>query len=156
MRDNLERVNIVLTKEQHKRFREYAQKYHGSLSQFLRLAAENESDDNDAFMINLRPIIKKLDELEDFSHQILEKIDKIYHGAEYLVDRLGNKSGKIADDIEKLLLQKGIGLSIPEIGKYLPYKQEEIISGIEKLVDEFAIVKIERVNAPSMWRIRGE
>ena len=61
MRDNLERVNIVLTKEQHKRFKELSKKCHGSLSQYLRLAGENEADENKyAQMLNLRPIINKI------------------------------------------------------------------------------------------------
>ena len=156
MRDHLERVTIVLTKEQHQRFREFSKKCHGSLSQFLRMAAENETDQNkDAYMVNFRPIIKKLETLEGEFQQIIGKIQKIERGTDYAINRLGSRYELICEDIENLLLEKGIELSIPEIGNYLPYTQEEVISGIEKLEERFSLIKIERNSAPSKWKIRG-
>ena len=156
MRDNLERVNIVLTKEQHKRFKELAKKCHGSLSQYLRLAGENESDENKyAQMLNLRPIIKKLETNSEMIKQIEEKLKITEKAVEYVVDKIGNKTEKIADDIEKLLLQKN-KLSVPEMVNYLPYSQEEIISGVENLEEKFVIEKISRPNGPSKWKIRGD
>ena len=156
MRDHLERVTIVLTKEQHQRFREYSKRCHGSLSQFLRMAAENETDENkDAYMVNFRPIIKKLEIMECLFHQIEGRLQKIERGTDYAIDRLGSHTEEVSEDVENLLLKKGIELSIPEIGNYLPYNQEEIISAIEKLDERFAVIKIERASGPSKWKIRG-
>lgn len=156
MRDNLERVTIVLTKEQHQRFKEFANKCHGSLSQFLRMAGENEADDNKhTQMLNLRPIIKKLEKNSDKIKQIEEKLNRTEKGTEYIVNKIGNITDKIGDDIEKLLLHKP-KLSIPEIGTYLPYTQEEIISAIERLEEKFVVTRIRRDDAPSRWKIRGD
>ena len=157
MRDHLERVTIVLTKEQHKRFKEYSKRCHGSLSQFLRMAAENETDENkDAYMVNFRPIIKKLEMIENMIHQVEGKLQKMERGTEYAIDRLGSKNDKVSDEIEQLLINTRNELSVPEIGNYLSYSQEEIISGIEKLEERFAIIRIERIYATSKWKIRGD
>jgi len=156
MRDNLERVTIVLTKEQHRRFKEYARRYHGSLSQFLRMAGENEADENNGSdVLNLRPIIKKLKMIEDTVQQMDERLKRTESGTDYVVDKLGSKIEKVAEDIAELLLHRG-KLSIPEIANYLPYNQEEIISGVEKLEDKLAIVRIKQINSPSKWKIRGD
>jgi len=156
MRDNLERVTIVLTKEQHRRFKEYARRYHGSLSQFLRMAGENEADENNGSdVLNLRPIIKKLKMIGDTVQQMDERLKRTESGTDYVVDKLGSKIEKVAEDIADLLLHKG-KLSIPEIANYLPYNQEEIISGVEKLEDKLAIVRIKQINSPSKWKIRGD
>jgi hypothetical protein len=156
MRDNLEKVTIVLTKEQHQRFRELAKKCHGSLSQYLRLAGENLADENKyAQALNFRQIIKKLETNSNIIDQIEEKLKRTEKQTEYIVNKIGDKTEKIADDIEELLLKKS-NLSVPEMINYLPYSQEEIISGIEKLEERFLIEKISRPNAPSKWRIRGD
>jgi len=156
MRDNLERVTIVLTKEQHRRFKEYARRYHGSLSQFLRMAGENEADENNGSdVLNLRPIVKKLKMVGDTVQQMDERLKRTESGTDYVVDKLGSKIEKVAEDIAELLLHKG-KLSIPEIANYLPYNQEEIISGVEKLEDKLAIVRIKQINSPSKWKIRGD
>lgn len=156
MRDNLERVTVVLTKEQHRRFKEYARRYHGSLSQFLRMAGENEADENNGSdVLNLRPIIKKLKMIGDTVQQVDARLKRIESGTDYVVDKLGSKIEKVAEDIAELLLHKG-KLSIPEIANYLPYNQEEIISGVEKLEDKLAIVRIKQINSPSKWKIRGD
>lgn len=155
MRNNLERVTIVLTKEQHQRFKELSRKTHGSLSEFIRMAGENATNKNKTDVLTIRSIIKKLELTSDIIQQIDERLKKTENGTEYLVDKIGNKIEKIADIIEKLLLQKG-ELSIPEIGTYLPYTQEEIISAIERLEEKFAIVRIRRDAAPSRWKIRGD
>ena len=156
MRDNLERVTIVLTKEQHQRFKEYSKRYHGSLSQFLRMAGENEADENNGSdMLNLRPIIKKLEMIGSIVQQMDERLKRTESGTNYVVDKLGSKIEKVAEDIAELLLHKG-QLSIPEMGNYLPHTQEEIISGVEKLEGKFAIIRIEQLTAPSKWKIRGD
>ena len=156
MRDNLERVTIVLTKEQHKRFKEYSRKFHGSLSQFLRLAGENETDEGKkADMFDLRPIIKKLEANGNLIQQMEDRLKKTEKGTDYIVGKLGNNVDKIADNVEELLLHKG-KLSIPEMGNYLPYTQEEIISAVERLEERFAIVSIKRLSSPSKWNIRGD
>lgn len=156
MRDNLERVTIVLTKEQHRRFKEYAKKFHGSLSQFLRMAGENEANrSDDADVINLRPIVKELGIIRGKVEQIDERVKRIKGEINYVVEKLGNKTEKIADDIEELLLHKG-KLSVPEMENYIPYTQEEIVSGVEKLEEKFTVVRIKRLSAPSKWKIRGD
>ncbi len=156
MRDNLERVTIVLTKEQHQRFKEYSKRYHGSLSQFLRMAGENEADENNGSdVLNLRPIIKKLEMIGSIVQQMDERLKRTESGTNYVVDKLGSKIEKVAEDIAEILLHKG-HLSIPEMGNYLPYTQEEIISGVEKLEGKFAIIRIKQLTAPSKWKIRGD
>ena len=66
MRDNLERVNIVLTKEQHKRFKKYAVRFHGSLSQFIRLAAENEINDEEKMeTLYIQPVLKQMNQFNE-------------------------------------------------------------------------------------------
>lgn len=156
MRDNLERVNIVLTKEQHARFKEYARRYHGSLSQFLRMAGENQIEDNNGVDdLKLRPIVEKLEKIVDSVQKIDGRLKRVEKETGFVVEKLGSKDEKVADDIERLLLEKGIKLSIPEIRNYLPYSQEEIISGMERLEMDFVVLKIPEINAPSKWIIRG-
>ena len=157
MRDNLERVSIVLMKDQHQRFKEYAKRCHGSLSQFLRMAAENEIDSNSGVdEVNLRPIIEILEGVRSMVQQIEGRLERIGRGTDFIIEKFGSRMEKVAGDVEELLLQKGNGLSIPEIGNYLPYNQNEIIQGIERLEEKFAVRRIEQVNAPSKWKIRGD
>lgn len=156
MRDNLERVNIVLTKEQHVRFKEFARRFHGSLSQFMRMAAENQIiDDSGIDDLKLRPIVEELEKIRDSVQKINVRLRKMEKGTDFVVEKLGSKNEKVADDIERLLLEKGIKLSIPEIGNYLPYSQDEVISGMERLESDFVVSKIPEINAPSKWIIRG-
>jgi predicted DNA-binding protein len=157
MRGKLKRVNIVLSKEQHNRFKEYAKRYHGSLSQFLRLAGENEIDDQeDDNDFHLRPLIerqKKIQQLlEKMTHHI-KKLQKIQGVSEDF--NLTDKQS-IAYDIEHVLLAGETPLSIPEIMEYVSCSQEEIIGGIEWLLDRFIISRIKRINAPSKYKLRGD
>lgn len=157
MRDNLERVTIVLTKEQHHRFKEYARRYHGSVSQFIRLAGLNEMDDNNNTEdLRFRPITEKLEETVSMIQNIYRRLQTIERGTDFVVERLGSKMDKIANDVEELLLSSGRMFSIPEITGYLQYEQEEIISGIEKLEERFSITRIRQINSPSKWKIRGD
>lgn len=156
IRGNLRRVTIVLIKGQHTRFKEAARKYHGSLSQFLRLAGENEirSDGrNDA--LNLRPIAEKQEITADSVKEIGKKLQRVELGMEFLVNKVGCRIEKVAYDIEDLLLNKNTDLSIPEIGNYLPFEQEEIIEAMEFLEEKFLVKRIEKLNAPSKWIVRG-
>lgn len=161
MRKGLKRINIVLTDEQHPRFREFARRYHGSLSQLLRAAAENEIERNqnggDTVEIDatLRPLVERLEELEKTVKMVEKRLEKTGRGVDFLVDRFGDKTEKISDDIEELLLREGRELSVPDMGDFLPYSQSEILHGIEKLEDEFAVVRAERENGPTRWKIKG-
>ena len=157
MRNNLKRVTIVLTKDQHLKYKEYARKYHGSVSQFIRLAAEKAiSDDIDLIDLRLRPIFEKLENINlsiDGSNKILHLLNR---NTNFLVDKIGDKVEKIAYCIEKLLLSNNRPLSIPEITGYLPYTQEEIIDAIEFLEEKFYVERIKQLNSPSKWKIRGD
>ena len=156
MRDNLERVHVVLTKDQHQRFKEYASRFHGSVSQFIRMASENELTSNsDKEELKLRPIYDKLNQMEIIVRSIERKLLRIEKVTEYLTQRIGTRGEKIAGDIEELLLAQNYGLSIPEMKGYLPYEQEELIRGIEYLEERFAVKRQGRINAPSKWMIRG-
>ena len=80
MRDNLKRVTIVLTKNQHKKYKIYARKYHGSVSQFIRLAAETAiNDDIDKTDLKLRPIFERL---ESITHAI-NQANNLFHAKRF-------------------------------------------------------------------------
>jgi hypothetical protein len=156
MRKKLTRVNIILSKDQHERFKEYAKRYHGSLSQFLRLAGENEIDNQeDTTDFHFRPII----ELEEKNHQVIQKIEKqiksLKTSSDFASNASHSKKAIIADGIEQILLHNENSLTVPEIQEYLSYSSEDLILGIEWLLDHKKIEQIERINAPSKWSIKG-
>ena len=155
MRATLTRVNIVLLKEQHKRFQEYAQRYHGSLSQFLRLAGENEIDQqDDTNPMMFRPIM----ELQEKLYQEVKKIDqqlKTSHISQSgCIDQSNIK--KIALDIEGIFFSTDAPMSVPQIGDYLSYPQEDLITGVEWLLDRGRIKRMKQINAPSKYRLPGD
>ena len=157
MRDNLERVTIVLTKDQHLRFKEYAKRYHGSVSQFIRLAGDNEilgNSGNDD--LKVRPIVEKMEKTGRLIQQIEVQLKKVERGINFVVRKIGTKEDQIAHEIAEILLSSDRSLSIPEITGYLAYKQEDVICGIEKLEERFAVTRIEQINSPSKWKIRGD
>ena len=157
MRDNLERVTIVLGKEQHQRFKDYSKKYHSSVSQFLRFAGENELDENDgADDLKLRPIFEQLEKTSTNVQAMQRTLQKLEKEIDSITELKKRKDEYIAHHIEELLLSSGNSLSIPEITGYLPYEQEAIIRGIEKLEERFVVVRIKQVNGMSKWKIRGE
>ena len=156
MRSNLKRVNIVLTREQHQKFKDFAQRYHGSVSQFLRLAAEMEIENGDVKdEVNLRPLVELMDKTYILIQEVEARLERIGKGIESILDDQGNWVKKVSQDIESLLYKQGKGLSIPEMANYLSYSQNELIQGIEHLDDTFAVTKIEQINSPSKWKIRG-
>lgn len=162
LRDNLKRVNIILTKEEHPRFKKHAEKhYHNSLSQFARASMEIEIErhQNGGGIVDidviLRPLVERLEEVEKAVNQIANGVEKTERGVDLLVGRFGSRIEKVADDVEKLLEERGEALSVPEIGDFLPYSQDEIIRALEKLEDEFAVVRVESEKRPTRWRIRG-
>jgi len=155
MRETLIRVNIILLKDQHQRFQEYARRYHGSLSQFLRLAGENEIDkQEDTNEYYLRPVIEQQERL----YQELKKIDtqlKIDHtGQSNSIAKMNTK--KIALEIEEILLSSDATLSVPEIGEYLACSQDDIITAVEWLLDHGRINRMKQINAPSKYRVPGD
>lgn len=157
MRDTLERVTIVLSKEQHCRFREFARRYHGSVSQFLRMAAENAIDDGkDKGERSLLPLLRGLERTETALKQIDARISGIERQAGFLPSKSESKTEVIAEEIERFLLTSNGRFSVPELGGYLPYSQEEIVRGIELLEERFAVSRIKQVNGPSKWKIRGD
>lgn len=157
MRDNLERVTIVLGKEQHQRFKDYSKKYHGSVSQFLRHAGENELDENDGVDdFKLRPIFEQLEKTSTNVQVMQRTLQKLEKEIDSIAEQKRRKDEYIANHIEELLLSSKNKLSIPEIAGYLPYEQEMIIRGIEKLEERFVIVRIKQVNGMSKWKIRGD
>jgi hypothetical protein len=154
MRDNLERVNIVLTKEQHARFKEYSIRYHGSLSQFLRLAAESELDRSEKLeIIYVQPVLKRLDQLVSSQDRMNEILTK---NISNMLKTSKNARKKIADDILNLLLGIDKLIGVPEMVEYLPYNQDEIIDGLEELIDTYSIKEIPQPNAPSKWQLIGD
>ena len=162
LRENLKRVNIVLTKEQAERYTEFAKKCHGSRSQFLRMAAENaiERGQNGGgtaeIDVTLRPLVERLEEVEKAVKRIENRLVKTEKGVDFLVDKSGSRIDKVADDVEKVLEEHGGELGVPDIGDLLPYTQSEIIRGLEKLEEEFAVKRAENEKGIPKWRIRGE
>lgn len=157
MRDTLIRVNIVLLKEQHKRFQEYAQRYHGSLSQFLRLAGENEIDQHeDTNEIYLRPIMEQQEKLQQalkkINHQLKSTQDSIYQSTDFNQMKIK----KIALEIEEILFSSDTPLTIPEIREYISHSQDDLITGIEWLLDHGCIKRMKQINAPSKYKITGD
>jgi len=157
MRSNLIRVNIILTKEQHQRFKNYAKRYHGSLSQFLRLAAENEIDNQeDANSFYFRPMIENQEKIIKSLNVIAQQIKKIERIPSSIQDLKSFNNQSIASEIEHILLMTESPLSVPDIMEFLTYSQEEIIEGIEWLLDRCLITQIKRINAPSKYKLRGD
>ena len=157
MRNNLRRVTIVMTKNGHARFREASRKYHGSLSQFVRMACENAiRNDGKSDALDFRSIVEKQGDIVNSIHEIEKRLQKVELGTGFLVDRFGSDLDKVACDIEGFLLNKNASLSIPELRGYMQYEQEEIISGMEQLEERFAVERIRQVNGPSKWKIQGD
>lgn len=157
MRDALTRVNIVLLKDQHERFKQYAQQYHGSLSQFLRLAGENEIDQQEntnAFL--LRPILEQQEKLHSSIEKINQQMKSNYDIISGATGFFQIQHKVIALEIEHLLLSVDTSLSIPELGEYLPYSQDNLISGIEWLIDHARVKRLKQINAPSKYRLTGD
>lgn len=155
MRDTLIRVNIILLKEQHRRFQEYARRYHGSLSQFLRLAGENEIDSQeDTQDFRLRPIMEQQEKL----YQAISKIDHQLKTSPTIQSSTLAKRNiqKVALEVEEVLLSTDASLSVPELGGYLSYSQEDLITGIEWLLDRGRIKRMKQINAPSKYRVPGD
>ncbi len=157
MRDNLERVTIVLGKEQHQRFRDYSKKYHSSMSHFLRHAGENEMDQDDkSEELKLRPLVERLEKTGAIIEVIQKTLQKLEKEIDSIAEQKRRKDEYITNHIEALLLSSRAKLSIPEIAGYLPYEQEAIIRGIEKLEERFIIKRIRQINGISKWSIRGD
>ena len=163
MRDNLKRVNIVLTKEQIPRFREAAKRCHGSVSQFLRMAAENELErgrnggGTAEIDVALRPLVDRLENLEKAVERIENKVVKNEKGIDFLVDMYGGRIEKVARDVKRLFEERGGELSVPDMGDFLPYGQDELIKAVEKLEDDdFMLVRVEHEKGITKWRLRGE
>lgn len=162
LRENLKRVQIVLTKEQAERYKEFAKKCHGSRSQFLRMAAENEIERGQngggtaEIDVTLRPLVERLEEVEKAVKRIENRLVKTEKGVDFLVDKSGSRIDKVADDVEKVLEEHGGELGVPDIGDLLPYTQSEIIRGLEKLEEEFAVKRAENEKGVTKWRLRGE
>lgn len=154
MRDNLKRVCIVFPEDLIELADEYKNRYHGSRSQLLREALieyvdglEEEEDEED----EMRPLVRRMEGLEKSVEKASSKVTK-------QVKEIGSlqrgTSRKVAGDIEDLLLEKGGGLTIPDMGDYLPYDQNELIEGVERLEEVFAVERIEPENSLPEWRIR--
>jgi hypothetical protein len=157
MREELIRTNIVLTREQHIRFKQYAKRYHGSLSQFLRLSAENEiNDQKDTNDFHLRPIIEKIGQIQQELKQLSTQLHDFKMRNAPHNDSRNSIIQSMALEAEHLLLSSDTPLTIPEINEYLSYPPEQIIQSIEWLLDRGYIERIHRVNAPSKWKIRGD
>lgn len=157
VREKLIRVNIVLSKEQHERFKDFAKRYHGSLSQFLRMSGENEiRDQDDNSELILRPIIERQDKTMKTLEKISQQLNKGQNNLGF--GKYSNFSYRqlTAFEIERVLLKNELPLSVPEILEYVSYSQEEVIDGIEYLLDRGQLTRIKRINAPSKYKIRGD
>lgn len=157
MRETLIRVNIILLKEQHQRFQEYARRYHGSLSQFLRLAGENEIDQQeDSNALYLRPLLEQQEKLQQalkkINHQLKSNQGPISHSSD--ITQMNIK--KITLEIEEILFSSDTPLSIPEIREYISHSQDDLITGIEWLLDHGRIKRMKQINAPSKYKITGD
>lgn len=98
MRDDLERVNVVLTKEQHLRFREYSRRYQGSVSQFLRLAGEKELNRNNGTEeLKLRPIFEQLEKTSTNVQAIQRTLQKLEKRRQPDYVRVINEGGYLYD-----------------------------------------------------------
>lgn len=161
MRDNLTRINISLTKDQAKRYKEYSRHCHGSRSQFLRLAAENEIERRQngggtaEIDVTLRPLVERLEEVEKAVKRIEGRLEKTEKGVDFLVDKHGSRIEKVADDVEKLLEEHGGELGVPEMSDLLPYERSEILLGVEGLENVHTIKRVEQEGGIIKWKIRG-
>ncbi|KXB08199.1 hypothetical protein AKJ58_00595 [candidate division MSBL1 archaeon SCGC-AAA385D11] len=158
MRDNLKRVCIIFPEDLIQLADEYKNKYHGSRSQLLREALieyverlEKEEDER----AEMRPLVRKLEDLGKSVERIDNKVGKFRSEAEFSSGGSQKGTPKLASEIERLLLEKGEALTVPEMGEYLPYEQEELIEGVEWLEENFAVERIEPKNVLTKWRIRG-
>lgn len=156
MRETLIRVNIILLKDQHERFKKYAQRYHGSLSQFLRLAGENEIDkQEDTNALILQPLMEQQEKL----YQGIRKVDqqvKLNYDVISSSNKLSQMHRKqIALEIEELLISIDDPVTIPEMGEYISHPPDDLVQGVEWLLDHGRIRQIEQINAPSKYRIMG-
>lgn len=158
MRENLKRLCIIFPKNLIQLADEHKGRYHGSRSQLLRQALIEHIDglnDEEDGVAQMRPFVEGMENLEKTVEKIERGLMKQGRGTEFLVENLGGGAQKVARDIESLLLGKGEALSIPEMGEYLPYEQSELLRGIERLEENFAVERIKRGNGLPKWGIRG-
>lgn len=155
MRDNLERANIVLTEDLIDQIDEKKDHHHGSRSQLVRQALTEYFDGNAETDLELRlkPIRKKLE-------GVGKSVGEVQNRLKWLEKKIDSKARremvrKVSEDIEKLLLEKGKPLSIPDMGEHLPYEQNELLRGVEILEDKFLVVRMEQGKLPK-WKIRGD
>jgi hypothetical protein len=147
MRDKLTRVNIILSKEQHDRFKHYAKRYHGSLSQLLRVSAENEMDrQEENTVMYLRSLIEGQSKLQQHMEHMKNNTTK---------KETSNTIPTTAREIRSILMSSETPLSIPDLTDYMNIPPEEMITAIEWLLDHCIITTIQRTNAPSQYKIRG-
>lgn len=156
MRDDLKRVNIVLTKDLLKQMDEEKDSHHGSRSQLIRQALFEYFDglnggDGSEGEEHMRSLFREVRELESEIKKIGEKVNR----------EIGSTSDgrsdirEVAEDVESLLLEVDEPLSIPEMGEYLPYEQKQLLQGVERLEDTLKVKRLEQGNGLTKWAIRG-
>lgn len=154
----MKRVCIVFPEDLIQLADEHKDRYHGSRSQLLREALieyvdrlEEEENERD----EMRPLVRRLERLEKSIERVAEKVSKYRGEIEYLSGHFQDRARRVAEDIESLLLEEGEGLTIPDMGEYLPHEQNELIEGVEMLEETFKVKRIESENSLPKWRIRG-
>lgn len=82
------------------------------------------------------------------------KLEKVEKGINFLAGKEGSPTEKVADAVEEVLLEKDEPMSMPDLADHLPYKENEVLRGLEKLEDEFAVKRIEEEDRAPRWKIR--
>ena len=160
MRKDLERVDIVLQRVEHERYKEFAKKHAISVSQLarqgLKMAVEEYQNGNGGSdPADLRPIFEELEKMREMREQDSEKLEEIKRSVSTFEKRSFTDIEKVADAVEEVLEREKKPLSIPEMEELLPtYKDREIILAVEKLEDDFVARRIEPEDGLPKWEIR--
>lgn len=146
MRDCNKRITVVVGKEEHEKWKEFAEEVtHSSVSQLVRWsvgqAMRREGGDNAGVEADLNGITGYLEELLNRLENVEEEIQELRRIA-------GSGSGenprteKARDDVLGLLRETGNAMTIPQIADNLSHSPEVVKKAIAELEDQHLLNRI--------------
>ncbi|KXB05857.1 hypothetical protein AKJ51_04645 [candidate division MSBL1 archaeon SCGC-AAA382A20] len=146
MRDCNKRISVIVGKEEHEEWKDFAEEVtHSSVSQLVRWSVEQairrERGDNPGAEVNLEGITEYLEELQNRLENVEGEIKELHR-----IAKSGNgenqRREKIEEDVLGLLRETGNAMTIPQIADNLPHASEEVKKAIGELEDKHLLNRI--------------
>lgn len=146
MRDCNKRISVIVGKEEHKEWKDFAEEItHSSVSQLVRWSVEQvmrrEKGDNSGAKVDLEGITEYLEDLQNRLENVEKEIKELHRIAES-----GNggdsRLEKVRDDVLGLLRETGNAVTIPQIADNLPHAPAEVKKAIGELEDQHLLNRI--------------